>query len=93
MPKNRLTLLKRAIQKNKCDTFTLQQRGKTCYGSFDPYVWTRVIPYVSNVEDPIKLYVRRSMANLWDDAQGHYLLAVLGSRFVSVNFTYYVEIL
>lgn len=72
MPKKSLKhILKRAIQKNKCDTFTLQQRGKTCYMAASTLMFGRVvIPYVSNVEDPIKLYVRRSMANLWDDAQG-----------------------
>ena len=54
---------------DKCNTFSLEQRGATCYMAAATLMFGRVaMKYAASLD--VKQYVRRSMANLWDEAQG-----------------------
>ena len=55
--------------KTNCSDFSLKQRGTTCYMAAATLMFGRTAMDVCKVDD-VRAYVRRSMGNAWDDAQG-----------------------
>ena len=55
--------------KTNCSDFSLRQRGTTCYMAAATLMFGRTVMDVCKVDD-VRAYVRRSMGNAWDDAQG-----------------------
>ena len=60
-----------AVKKHKsnCSDFSLKQRNGTCYLAAATLMFGRTAMDVCKVDD-VRAYVRRSMGNAWDDAQG-----------------------
>jgi hypothetical protein len=67
--KAKLWQVARELSPQKCSDFSLMQRGKTCFMSAATLLVGRtMMPYIK--DDAVRRYVRYSMANAWEDAQG-----------------------
>lgn len=59
----------RTATQQTCNSFSLTQRGGTCYMAAATLLFGRVAMKYTK-ESGLRHFVRRSMANAWDDAQG-----------------------
>jgi hypothetical protein len=67
--KRKLWQVARELSPQKCSDFSLKQRGNTCFMSAATLTVGRtMMPYIK--DDAVRRFVRYSMANDWDEAQG-----------------------